>query len=45
VLAGFSTNALTKAVIAAWSGGARFGSRLIPGLVLMVLVAWAGLLL
>lgn len=44
VLLAFTTNALTKAGIAAWSGGARFALRLIPGLVLMVAAAWAGLL-
>ena len=45
VLVAFSTNSLTKAGLAAWSGGARFAWRLLPGLVLMVAAAWAGLLL
>lgn len=45
VLVAFTTNALTKAVIAAWFGGASFALRLVPGLVLMVTAAWSGLLL
>lgn len=45
VLATFSTNALTRAAIAAWSGGAQFALRLVPGLALMTAAAWAGLLL
>jgi uncharacterized membrane protein (DUF4010 family) len=43
VLLGFTTNALTKAVVAGWSGGMGFVRRLLPGLVLMVAAAWAGL--
>jgi uncharacterized membrane protein (DUF4010 family) len=40
VLAGFTTNAVTKSVLAAWSGGPRFLARLLPGLALMVAAAW-----
>lgn len=43
VLAAFSTNALTKAIVAAASGGAGFAIRLIPGLGLMTAIAWIGL--
>lgn len=45
VLVAFTTNSLTKAGLAAWSGGAGFAWRLLPGLALMVAAAWAGLLL
>ncbi|MBV6423653.1 MAG: hypothetical protein NAOJABEB_01454 [Steroidobacteraceae bacterium] len=45
VLAAFTTNALTKAGISAWSGGRAFALRIVPGLVLMVAAAWSGLLL
>jgi uncharacterized membrane protein (DUF4010 family) len=45
VLAAYSTNALTKAVASCWYGGASFGRRLVPGIVLMVAAAWAGFLL
>jgi uncharacterized membrane protein (DUF4010 family) len=42
VLIGFSTNALSKAVVAFSLGDRRFAFQLLPGLVLMVLAAWAG---
>ncbi len=42
VLLGFSTNAITKSLLSAWSGGRGFVVRLVPGLVLMVLAAWVG---
>jgi uncharacterized membrane protein (DUF4010 family) len=42
VLIGFSTNALSKAVVAFSLGDRRFAFELLPGLVLMVLAAWAG---
>lgn len=43
VLLGFSTNAITKAVLAGWAGGRGFAMRLIPGLALMIAAAWLGL--
>jgi uncharacterized membrane protein (DUF4010 family) len=45
ILAGFSTNTISK-IIFAWSSGSRaFAFRLIPGLVLVAVAAWAGALL
>ena len=45
ILAGFSTNTISK-IIFAWSGGGRsFALRLIPGLILVAGAAWAGALL
>jgi uncharacterized membrane protein (DUF4010 family) len=45
VLAGLSTNTISK-IVFAWSGGGRsFALRLIPGLVLVAGAAWAGALL
>lgn len=45
ILLGFSTNAITKLVLATTSGGAAFALRLAPGLVGMVAVAWIGYVL
>jgi uncharacterized membrane protein (DUF4010 family) len=42
VLAGLTTNTVTKAVAAAAAGGRRFALQTIPGLVLVILAAWAG---
>jgi uncharacterized membrane protein (DUF4010 family) len=42
VLIGFSTNALSKTVVAFSLGDRRFAFELLPGIVLMVLAAWAG---
>jgi uncharacterized membrane protein (DUF4010 family) len=44
VLAGLSTNTVSKLVLAGISGGHRFAIRVIPGLILVVLAAWAGAL-
>jgi uncharacterized membrane protein (DUF4010 family) len=45
ILAGLSTNTISK-IIFAWSSGSRsFALRLIPGLVVVVVAAWAGVLL
>lgn len=45
VLAGLSTNTVSK-IVFAWSSGSRsFALRLIPGLILVALAAWAGALL
>jgi hypothetical protein len=44
VLAGLSTNTISK-VVFAWSSGSRsFAVRLIPGLILVAVTAWAGAL-
>ena len=42
VLIGFSTNAISKAVVAFSLGDRRFAFQLLPGLILMVLAAWGG---
>jgi uncharacterized membrane protein (DUF4010 family) len=42
VLIGFSTNAISKAVVAFSLGDRRFAFQLLPGIVFMVLAAWAG---
>ncbi len=45
VLAALSTNTISK-IIFAWSSGSRsFALRLIPGLILVAVAAWAGALL
>ncbi|UFZ07806.1 MgtC/SapB family protein [Bradyrhizobium ontarionense] len=42
ILAGLSTNTLSKMLLAASSGGVSFAARVIPGLILVALAAWAG---
>ena len=42
ILAAFSTNTITKLVLAAASGAVPFAVRVIPGLFLVALAAWAG---
>ena len=42
ILAGLSTNTVTKIVVAISSGGRRFALQIIPGLILVVLGAWFG---
>lgn len=42
VLVGFTTNSLSKAVVAFSLGNRRFAFELLPGLLLMVLAAWGG---
>ena len=44
ILAGLSTNTISKLVLAATSGGRSFAVRVIPGLILVVLAAWGGAL-
>jgi uncharacterized membrane protein (DUF4010 family) len=44
VLAGLSTNTFSKMVFAAISGGPSFAIRVIPGLIIVALAAWAGAL-
>jgi uncharacterized membrane protein (DUF4010 family) len=44
VLAGLTTNTVSKLVLAGTSGGRSFAVRVIPGLILVVLAAWAGAL-
>lgn len=42
ILAGLTSNTLTKIVMAASSGGWTFALRVVPGLILVALAAWAG---
>jgi uncharacterized membrane protein (DUF4010 family) len=42
ILAGLTSNTLTKIVMAASSGGWDFAVRVVPGLILVALAAWAG---
>lgn len=44
ILAGISTNSIVRMVLAHASGGRDFAFRVVPGLVLVVLAAWAGAL-
>jgi uncharacterized membrane protein (DUF4010 family) len=44
ILAVLTANTVTKAVLAGVAGGRRFAARVIPGLVLVILAAWAGAL-
>jgi uncharacterized membrane protein (DUF4010 family) len=42
VLIGFTTNTISKAIIAATAGGRRFALAVIPGLILVLGAAWLG---
>ncbi len=44
ILAGFSTNTLSKMVLASVVGGPSFALRVIPGLIVVALAAWVGAL-
>ena len=44
ILAGLSTNTISKIILARFSGGHAFAFRVIPGLTLVALAAWAGAL-
>ena len=44
ILAGLSTNTISKMVFAGFSGGWHFALRVIPGLIAVTLAAWAGAL-
>lgn len=45
ILAGLTTNTVSKMIFAAISGGSAFAIRVIPGLIVVALAAWAGTLL
>jgi uncharacterized membrane protein (DUF4010 family) len=45
ILVGLTTNTITKAVVAITTGGRRFALQVIPGLLLVILAAWIGMLL
>jgi uncharacterized membrane protein (DUF4010 family) len=42
ILAGLTTNTVTKMVVAISSGGKRFALQIIPGLILVIVGAWLG---
>jgi uncharacterized membrane protein (DUF4010 family) len=42
ILAGLTTNTITKVVLAILSGDRRFAGAVIPGLILVILAAWIG---
>lgn len=42
ILAAMTCNAITKAALAVTSGSRAFNARIVPGLVLSILAAWAG---
>jgi len=42
ILAGLSTNTISKIILAATSGGRAFALRVVPGLLLVAVAAWAG---
>ena len=44
ILAGLSTNTISKMLLAGTSGGRSFALRVIPGLIVVALAAWAGTL-
>lgn len=44
ILAGFTTNSITKVILAYTSGGRAFALRVVPGVLLVALAAWAGAL-
>jgi uncharacterized membrane protein (DUF4010 family) len=43
VLAGLTTNTVSKVVFAHVAGGRRFAAQVVPGLVLMIAASWLGL--
>jgi len=43
ILAGLTTNTISKVVFASVAGGRRFAAQVIPGLVLMIAAAWIGM--
>ena len=42
ILAGLTTNTITKVVLARTTGGRAFALRVVPGLILVIAAAWAG---
>lgn len=43
ILAGLTTNTISKVVFASVAGGRRFAAQVVPGLVLMIAATWLGL--
>jgi hypothetical protein len=44
ILAGLSTNTISKMFLAGISGGRAFALRVMPGLIVVALTAWVGML-
>ena len=44
ILAGFTTNSVTKVIVAVAAGGRAFALRVVPGVLLVAAAAWAGAL-
>lgn len=44
ILAGFTTNSVTKVIVAVASGGRAFALRVVPGVLLVAAAAWGGAL-
>ena len=44
ILVGFTTNSITKIVLAAMSGSWAFALRVVPGLSIVLLAAWSGII-
>jgi len=44
ILAGLSTNTISKMILAGTNGGRAFALRVIPGLIVVALAAWVGAL-
>jgi uncharacterized membrane protein (DUF4010 family) len=44
ILAGLSTNTISKIILACSSGGRSFAIRVVPGLILVIVAAWVGAL-
>jgi uncharacterized membrane protein (DUF4010 family) len=44
ILAGLSTNTISKIILACTSGGRSFAIRVVPGLILVIVAAWVGAL-
>lgn len=44
ILAGFTTNSVTKVIVAVAAGGRAFALRVVPGVLLVAVAAWAGAL-
>lgn len=44
IMLALTTNALTKCVVAVTAGGVSFAAKVIPGVVLMILAGWLGVL-
>jgi uncharacterized membrane protein (DUF4010 family) len=42
ILAGFTTNAITKVVVAVTAGGRAFAIRVVPGILMVAAAAWVG---